>query len=714
MKTKPSPGRSRVRAALPLLLVSALSLQPIAGAPVPHAFADFLGEVHAGGKYSLPTRSPAGDYLNEGGDRIADLGGHTIKLWLTPNPTQSYPDFSGSHPWPTTPSSLKTLLQTDYFQEMLNRADFTTYVFVASEFVPKQSGSGYVTTTWKDGLSSTEEAATTAQFAEVTEWLLETYEGTGKTFIFQNWEGDNALNLEDLSSTDQATAIAGMIDWLDARQAGVDQGRTAAGSVSGVAVYNAAEINYNPGTSSTFPVADSLCMVNAVVPYLSCDLYSWSNWASKSPGNEINVIRGLDYLKSHAPASSAFGNDNIYMGEFGAYESSYMGTSAPYHSVDSDEDYSALIDRQLKYAWRWGALHAVQWATYDNGLRNGVSFNPASPTLMTEDKFVGTWLVRAQASATDPLSYSFTSAYGRLSRLCGRKLWDDPLANLSLTDASSGAFSFTTSAQVWDEEDRTRMYRTTTGSTASVTYHTTEPIVDWNIRAYLIGASTAVGRIRGYTSSDGSTWSSAFDFGEVDVVVPDATNAPTARRLHLGPPSGGVPSDVRYLKIELYGASAATGSQLGSIRLVTEDRATVTDALDSLALTEDDSGNLIVSSTATSYSDGDAGRVYRNNTSPGWLLYRGTHVQAPGFNIIHYGATISGKVAMRASFDGQIWTPVALTFDAPVSTASGWYRSWAQATDVLPEGTRYLMIEILDTTASWTPQIGRVEFETTP
>jgi len=676
------------------------------------SFGEFLGEIHSGGKYSLPTRSPANDYLNEGADRIADLGSRTIKVWLTPSPTAAYPDFSGSHPWPTTPANLKELLQTAAFQELLNRAEFTTYIFVASEFVPKQSGSGYTTTTWKDGLSAAEQTAVTAQFQDVAAWLLTTYAGTGKTFIFQNWEGDNSLNLDLLNATEQQTAIAGMIAWLNARQTGVSQAR-AASSATGVAVYNAAEINYNPGTNSSFPVSDALCMVNAVVPSLTCDLYSWSNWASKTPGNEINVIRGLDYLKKKAPSSAAFGHDNVYMGEFGAYESSYMGASAPWHSAESDAAYSALIDQQLAYAWRWGARFAVQWAGYDNGLRTGVTFDPSSPSLLTEDKFVGTWLIRARANAADALSYSFTSAYGRLARLNGRVLHDDPLANLTLATSTSGSWSVTTSNQVWDEDDLNRVYRTTTGSTASLTYATTAPIVDWDIRAFIMDATTASGRIRGYTSTDGVTWSAPFEFGEVDNFVPDSAGAPNCRRLHLGPPTSGIPAGTRYLRIELFGATAATATQLGHLRLVTEEIATFDDPVNSLTLTEAglNSANLSVSNTVASYSEDDAGRVYRNSTAPGWIVYHTRHPQDLRFKVYHYGTTLAGKVAARVSYDGQIWTVLTLNFDPSTPTASGWYRTWVHAASALPEGTRYVMIELNDPTNSWAQQIGQVKFD---
>jgi hypothetical protein len=742
-----------------LLLAGLLCSTAIAVMPS-RPFGEFTGVVHSGGKYTLPTRVPAGDYLNEGADRIADLGSRTIKVWLTPSAKDSYPIFSTNYPWPTgtnAPANLMAMLQTTYYQDLLNRPEFNTYVFVASEFTPKLAGYGYTTTTWKDGLSTTERSNVVTQFSNVTKWLLSSYSNTGKTFIFQNWEGDNDLGFKSMtnprsivvtntnpitsiveittntitntwemitSSTTNAdyveitNRLSNMISWLNARQEGVAVGRLAASNAPGVRVYNAAEINFNPGTDSSLPVPDQFCMVNAVVPSLTCDLYSWSNWASKEPGKEINVIRGLDYLRAMAPTNSTgFGVDNIYMGEFGAYEAGYMGTNR-LHSAASDATLGALIDKQLAYAWRWGALHAVQWACYDNGLRADVTdtFDPANPSLLTETNFVGTWLVRARASATNELSYSFTSAYGRLAHLNGRQLHDDSLANLTVAASTSGGLSVTTSVQPWAQKDRSRVYRTTTGTTAWLTYEAPAPIVDWNIRAFLLSATTAAGRVRGYTSLDGLAWSPAFDFTEIDSFLPDPVLAPTWQRVYLGPPAAGIPSGTRFLRIELYGSSGNTGTQLGHVRLVSESVSTFDDPINSLGLTATgmNSSNLTVSTTASVYSEGDAGRAYRTSTAPGWFVYESRHAQQLRFKVIHYGATIAGKVAARASFDGQIWTPVALAFDPSVLTTSGWYRTWAKCATELPEGTRFVVVDILDPANSWSPQIGQAKFDWLP
>ncbi|MDP0499869.1 MAG: hypothetical protein Q7P63_07180 [Verrucomicrobiota bacterium JB022] len=674
------------------LLTAQLPSQPLA---------DIIGEIHSGGKYSIPLYSPATDYLTEGADRISQLGSRTIKLWLNSSPNRNYPNFTGLHAFPSC-DDMTELLQTTYYADALSRPDFKTYFFVATEFAKPN---------WKDGLSPAEEAAIIAEFAEATEYLLETYSGTGKTFIFQSWEGDNHLSLDLLDPADWPVAIQGMIDWINARQAGVEAGIAAASGYSDVYVYNACEFNYNPGAASSLPVSAANCVINAVIPYTDCDLYSWSNWASKGTGQEINVIRGLDYARARTPSSSTFGRDNLYMGEFGAYESSFMGSSAPYHSASSDATLSSVIMNQVDYALRWGPRWIVHWAIYDNGLRSGETFNYTTPVSLFENQLVGTWLIRPPGETMNP-DYSFITAYGELARLNARRLHHDPLDDLSLASAT-GSWTIATTNQSWDEDDFSRYYRTTTGTTTSLTYEVDGEIVDLNLKAFIYSSSSnfsPAGRIRGYTSADGVTWSSAFDFSVVDSIAPDPST-PAWERAHLGLPSGGIAAGQHFLKIELYGSTASWATQLADVRIQTRPAATTADELADLTLVEA-SDNVSLVSGSTAYSEGDTDRLYRNTTSPGYIAYKLRDIGDFSVKLIHYTSAMdSTRFKAYASYDLSTWQEVNLSFDSPVHTDGSWYRTNAHLADPLPTGTRYVIFELIDPTYNWSPQIADVTIE---
>src|SRR5688572_2182369 len=58
---------------------------------------DVLGVAHVAGKYNFTED----DYLNEGADRVLELGSRVIKVWLALDPTRTYPFNSEWEPLPT-------------------------------------------------------------------------------------------------------------------------------------------------------------------------------------------------------------------------------------------------------------------------------------------------------------------------------------------------------------------------------------------------------------------------------------------------------------------------------------------------------------------------------------------------------------------------------------------------------------------------------------
>ncbi len=54
-----------------------------------------------------------------------------------------------------------------------------------------------------------------------------------------------------------------------------------------------------------------------VVPNTRCDLYAYSMWGSAGKGPEVLTQR-LNRLAARAPDSDPYGDQNIFLGEFGA------------------------------------------------------------------------------------------------------------------------------------------------------------------------------------------------------------------------------------------------------------------------------------------------------------------------------------------------------------------------------------------------------------
>jgi hypothetical protein len=534
--------------------------------------AEFFGCTHAGPKYSVPTTRPQPtDQLNEGADHIEAMGAGVLKLWLNSQPRSNYPNFTGL-PSLTFPSAgrntaypnMASLLAHHFYREAIDRPAFKVVAFVATEFS---------NVTWRDGLSSAEESAVVSEFKQLTEYLLNTYAQDSKTFILQNWEGDNLLNLDLFPDQSTWPSMAdGLVAYFKARQRGVEEGRAAAAAQSTSQVWNAIEVNYNWGAarSGDIPVPEEWTVLNRIVrdgyrDYgLLADLYSWSNWSSKIPGEEWRLITGIDYMRARVPTTGPFGGRAIFLGEFGAYENSFYKTGENRHSAESDATYTSVNLTQFSHAWRSGLKHAIFWQLYANGLQEGATFSVANPVAKTQEELVGTWLIRPSATLVHPAP-TYTTLHNRLASLMDCWSTEDNLVDFSLVHSQAGGWSSSTTKQSWAPGITRRLYRASAATPASLTYRVDGNLIDWNITAFFY-SGTPGNRLRGYTSPDGITWSPPFAFEIIHTVSPDPALSVWTRAF-LGA-STTPPPGTRYLKVEIHATDDTWRTQIGDVKLL--------------------------------------------------------------------------------------------------------------------------------------------------
>jgi hypothetical protein len=361
-----------------------------------------LGSTHVSGRYHFTDR----DFLNEGADQLVELGMGGFKGWLTPGFRTAYPYNSD---WPQKVDSLVDLVRTPYFEALLAKP-FSAYSFVVGEFKPVD---------WKRGVSPQQRLSIENESYALARYLLLRYRHTGKTFILQNWEGDNALRAWDIADPKEfERARQGMVDWLNARQDGINRARRECG-MHGVQVVGAVEITRTPVGRAPF---DHPLVIDTVVPHTRADLYAFSTWGTRLPGDEALLYRQLDYMASKAPPSELYGNRNLMMGEFGAYELTYTSPDNNYPANREGLRYGEFGDasgfgqlianrKQLEYALRWGVQFAFYWEVYCNGLRDGVDRsrlprNADGHIQVGADQLKGVWLIRPDGSKV-PTWYYF-------------------------------------------------------------------------------------------------------------------------------------------------------------------------------------------------------------------------------------------------------------------------------------------------------------------
>jgi len=346
----------------PMLAVVLLGVvQPAAAKGLP----DVLGVTHVAGRYYLTDK----DFLNEGADQILALGSRVIKVWFYgkrhEHPMAAY---SYNSQWPNV-DSLVEGARIPYFKQLFSKP-FTTYVMVVTSL---GRDDGY----WRNGITEEQKRDEQRQFYELAKHLLTEYKGTGKTFVLQHWEGDwMARGNFDAKTEPTPLALKSMVEWLNARQAGVNQARQEVGE-QGVHVYHATEVNLVV-QSMRNGVAG---VVNKVLPHTRLDLVSYSAWDSAtSHYSDPNVLRdALDFIAANAPDSPAFGNRNVYLGEYGMPENNY-----------SLAQIQTAIPNAVQTGLHWGCPYIVYWQLYCNELKDP----KIQPPVKTNDAVRGFWLIR--------------------------------------------------------------------------------------------------------------------------------------------------------------------------------------------------------------------------------------------------------------------------------------------------------------------------------
>lgn len=319
---------------------------------------DVIGVTHAAGRYNFTKK----DFLNEGTDQILKLGTRVIKLWFTADPAKAYP-FNSK--W-KKPRNLVELAKSTYYRKVFAKP-FTT--FILETYPPGKEWSEL-----SEGMTKADIAEVEEGMYEITIYLLREYKGTGKTFILQNWETDWALWDTALTKEPSPSAIKAMIDFLNARQDGVERARQEIG-MDGVTVAHTAEVN-----AVALGMSGKISAINDVIPYTHCDLYSYSVWDTTLDPEQFR--KALYYIAKKAPPSKMYGSNNIYIGEYGIAE----------NNIGSPEKQLEITKYMTEIALKFGVRYIVYWQLYCDGSPE----NPAVRPLNAD--CAGYWLIRPDGS----------------------------------------------------------------------------------------------------------------------------------------------------------------------------------------------------------------------------------------------------------------------------------------------------------------------------
>jgi hypothetical protein len=181
-----------------------------------------------------------------------------------------------------------------------------------------------------------------------------------------------------------------MIKWLNARQAGVNKAREEVGT-KGVFVYHAAEINLVVASMEK----GQPNIVNKVLPFTKLDLVSYSAYDSTVGYHDKPEVfrKALDYIAENLPDSPAFGNRNVYLGEYGLPENDFPAVNV-----------QKVISHTTQTALEWGCPYVVYWQLYCNE-PTGKSVQKDKLPYRNNKDCRGFWLIRPDGTSSWAYTY---------------------------------------------------------------------------------------------------------------------------------------------------------------------------------------------------------------------------------------------------------------------------------------------------------------------
>jgi hypothetical protein len=319
--------------------------------------ANNVGFYHWGGQHTTS--------MNEGVERIAQLGGRMARVVLAPAYYQDYNIGQGCYPG----YSLSALAHEADVKRALDNVSVDVLMLTA-----------YDGTTFGDCeharflnpsfYTAVNTAALSQEYSDFTLYLYRTYRHTHKSFIVSDWESDNFIYCPDnvgayayatdpsaraecdasyaaiYGNSSPAESIQGLTLWYQARQQGIADGRhrAEAEGMREMRVYFAPEFcSMHALHNAGFP-----SVLYDVLPAVTFDYVSYSAYESINAADPATTLTADLNTIQDAIGSSAF-----IIGETGFSRSFWGGQVVP------------RTDAVVSAAQAWGVIHIIQWNLYD-------------------------------------------------------------------------------------------------------------------------------------------------------------------------------------------------------------------------------------------------------------------------------------------------------------------------------------------------------------
>jgi hypothetical protein len=344
--------------------------RPSKGGVIPADLKNRLGATHMDGQYCFTTEP----YIIEGAKKMNELGYGILKLWFV-KADGNAGGYKYNSDWNLTKTmTFKELAQHPYYKAVFDMP-FRVFALNINE--------GY------GGASTADQTQTLNrienEFYDLTKYLLTQYKDRDVTFILEMWEGDWTLRGGTQPSSkwkevgvpaDAPVRVSNMINWVTARQKGVDRARIEILN-SKCTVYNAVEVNRVFDGLEGIPT-----LTTSVLPNVKVDMVSWSSYDGRT-SDGLQMYKGIDIIRQHlVPTSYMKGKKVVFIGEVGKAENIENQTR---------ESIREFWDLNMGVYLAQNIPYIIQWELFCNEPKEGPRTQDRNKT---NDELRGYWLIR--------------------------------------------------------------------------------------------------------------------------------------------------------------------------------------------------------------------------------------------------------------------------------------------------------------------------------
>lgn len=348
--------------------------RPLKGGAIPNDLNNRLGATHMDGQYCF-TSEP---YIIEGAKKMNELGFGILKLWFA-KADGNAGGYKYNSDWQLTKTmTFKELAQHPYYMEVFDMP-FKVFALNINE--------GFANASTEDQTPTLTRIEN--EFYDLTKYLLTQYNKKNVTFILEMWEGDWTLRggtqpsarwKENGLPPDAPVRVKNFIDWVNARQRGVDRARSEV-KKSKCRVYHAVEVN------KVFDGVEGVPSVTtSVLPMVKIDMVSWSSYDGKTKDG-LNMYRGIDIIRKYlVPSPYMKGRKVVFIGEVGEAENINGNTR---------ESIREFWDLMMGVYLSQDIPYIIHWELYCNEPKTGPRTQDRNKTA---DELRGFWLIRPDGS----------------------------------------------------------------------------------------------------------------------------------------------------------------------------------------------------------------------------------------------------------------------------------------------------------------------------